>query len=511
MHAGKGEAMNASEAYSRLSDHSKQVSYLGSVIALLHWDERTQIPPKGHPHRVGQLTALAKMYHKMTTDPVIGELLSVVEIPDLTSDKLSVEAVNIREWRRIYDRAVKIPEKLAVELARAAAQGQAVWEKARPQDDWPLFKPYLEQIIALKREQAEALGYENEPYDALLDNYEQGETVSDLEPIFEQLVTALVKLLHRIQSSSRCRDSSSIEGRRYPIVDQEAFGKDVARRIGYDMEAGRLDVSAHPFTTGIGPGDVRITTRYKIDSFTEAFFGVIHEAGHAMYHQGLPMEHWGTPICRPVSLGLNESQARTWENLIARSEAFWNYFYPQAQARFPSLREVSREDFYFSINLVTPSLIRTEADEVTYNIHVLLRFELEVMLTRGELEVEDLPDAWNMKMQKYIGLVPPTHKDGVMQDIHWSSGAIGYFPTYTLGNLYAAQFLKRAEQDLGDLNSSMAGGDFTPLLLWFREKIHSQGCRYLPRVLVQTVTGEDLNPMYLINYLERKYSEIYKL
>lgn len=500
--------MKASEAYSRLCEHSRQVSYLGSAIALLHWDQRTNIPPKGHAHRVGQLTTLARMHHRMITDPMIGELLSCAEESEFTREAVSVEAVNLRGWRRGYDRAVRISEQLAVELARASAEGQAAWEVARPKDDWLMFRPYLEKIVALKREQAEALGYEREPYDALLDGYEENETASDLEPIFEKLAVGLTSLLERIKIASDVRVVHEIKGP-FDLAEQEAFARHVAHRIGYDMEAGRLDVSAHPFTTGIGPGDVRITTRYREDSFTAAFFGVIHEVGHAMYHQGLPAEHWGTPFCRPVSLGINESQSRMWENLVARSRAFWVYFYPDLQARFASVAQVSLDVFYGAINKVSPSLIRTEADEVTYNLHVLLRFELEVMLTRGELEAEDLPEAWNMKMQKYIGLVPPSNKNGVMQDVHWPSGSIGYFPTYTLGNLYAAQFFLRAEQDLGNIDSLMEAGDFGAILGWFRRKIHSQGSRYMARDLVKVVTGDDLNPQYLLDYLWRKYSQIY--
>ncbi len=502
--------MNPTEAYEKLVAHSSETSYLGSTIAVLNWDQRTYIPAKGHPHRVGQLTSLARMLHKMVTDPIIGELLDVLEGSALTQDRLSAAAVNIREWRRTYDRAVKIPERLAVDLARAAAEGQAAWEKARPQDDWNSFKPFLERIVDLKREQAEALGYDLEPYDALLDYYEQGETARNLEPIFEQLRAALVDLLRRIERSPR-RPDGSLMHRHFPRNEQGAFATEVARRIGYDMEAGRLDVSAHPFTTGIGPGDVRITTRYEENSFGQAFFSVIHEAGHAMYHQGLPIEHWGTPFCRPISLGVNESQSRMWENLVARSFAFWRNFYPQAQKSFASLQDVSLEDFHFAVNEVIPSLIRTDADEVTYNLHVLLRFELEILLMRGELAVADLPDAWNEKMQKYLGLTPPDFSSGVMQDVHWSSGSIGYFPTYTLGNLYAAQFFAQAGQDLGDLDEVLSRGDFGALLGWLREKIHSQGSRYLPRDLVKAVTGGYLNPQFLIDYLNRKYGALYEL
>jgi carboxypeptidase Taq len=501
--------MGPEDAYEFLQCHSRETAYLASTIGLLHWDERTCIPVKGHAHRANQLSFLAKMHHTMVTDPRIGEWLAAVEGSPLTHDPLSVEAVNIREWRRLYNRAVKIPERLAVELARAASEGQAAWEKARPQNDWAMFKPFLQRLVTLKREQAEALGYDREPYDALLDYYEPSESAERLEGIFAHLREALVSLLERIQEAPN-RTDSAIRHRRFPIPDQEAFAKEVAQSIGYDLSAGRLDVSAHPFTQSVGPGDVRITTRYREDSFNVAFFAVIHEAGHALYHQGLPLEHWGTPMCRPVSLGVNESQSRLWENLVARSLSFWKHFFPQAQQRLPSLRGVTLLDFYRSINHVEPSLIRVDADEVTYNFHVLLRFELEVLLIRGEITVDDLPDAWNDKMRTYLGLAPPDFATGVMQDVHWSAGTIGYFPTYTLGNINAAQLFHQASDDLGGLAGLLERGEFTQLLQWLRVKIHTQGSRYMPQDLVRHVTGEEPNPRHLIAYLERKYGELYR-
>jgi len=444
----------------------------------------------------------------MVTDPAIGDWLASVEASSITKDPLSVEAVNIREWRRDYDRAVKIPERLAVALAKLSAETQSVWEVARPQDDWPALKPYLSQIVRLKREQAEALGYEKEPYDALLDSYEPGATAGMLEPIFQTLVDSLVIMLNSVREKAADR-KYPLESFAFPIESQKAFAESVAVGIGYDMAAGRLDISAHPFTIGIGPGDVRITTRYRENSFTESFFGVVHETGHALYHQGLPLQHWGSPFCKPVSLGVNESQSRMWENIIARSKPFWKHFYPKIQDVFPALYDVSLDAFYASINRVAPSLIRTEADEITYNLHVLLRFQLEVMLCRGELEVEDLPEAWNAKMHKYLGVVPDSFSRGVMQDIHWPSGSIGYFPTYTLGNLYAAQFFSRLTKDIGNVEHCIEQGDFAPILDWLRRKIHSQGTRYRAPELLSVVTDEDLNPNYLVQYLRDKYGDIY--
>ena len=366
----------------------------------------------------------------------------------------------------------------------------------------------MERIVRLNLEAAEALGYDNEPYDALIDDYERGETSTSIGPILQQLRDPLIELLERIQSAPK-QPNPSVKSGHFPIDQQAEFGQLVAEKLGYDFSGGRLDVSAHPFTSGIGPGDVRITTRYNEHSFNDAFFATIHEAGHGMHNQGLPLDHWGTPICGYNSLGIGESQSRLWENMVARSTAFWSHFYPLLQSHFPEFESVRLDDFVLATNEVRPGLIRVFADEVTYNMHILLRFELETSLMRKDLSVDDLPDAWNDKMNEYLGIVPPNYTDGVMQDVHWAGGAIGYFPTYTLGNLYAAQFFAQAKKDLGDLDTMFANGDFVPLLNWLREKIHSQGARFLPRDLAEDVTGEDLNPQYLIDYLNTKYAVLY--
>ncbi len=500
--------MTARNSYEELRETMRDTAYIGSAMAVLHWDQRTQIPHKGHPHRAGQLSTLTKMIHRRVTDPRIGDLLSHAEHCDLTSDPLSVEAVNIREWRRSYDRMTKVPEKLAVELARVTSESQSLWERARPKNDWDVFKPYLKRVVELKREYADAVGYEREPYDALLDDYERGETAAALEPLFAELRTPLVDLVDRVKGSER-GPSGAMQGLVFPIAEQQRFALEAAQRIGYDMEGGRLDISAHPFTTGIGPGDVRITARYSEDFFNEGFYAVLHEAGHALYHQGLPMDYWGEPFCRPISLGVNESQSRLWENLVGRSRAFWEFHYPLARERFRALSTVSLDDFLFAINKVTPSLIRVEADEVTYNLHVLLRFELELGLTRGEIDVDDLPEAWNDKMEAHLGLTPPDYASGVMQDVHWASGAIGYFPTYTLGNIYSAQIFDRAGHDLEDLDGLFVRGEYEPLLRWMREHIHTEGSRYFPRDLVKRACGADPDSRFLVEYLRTKCAEYY--
>jgi len=498
------------EAYRWLWEHSRETAYLASFGRLAGWDQATYIPRKGHAHRAQMQAALAKLLHQRATDPRIGEMLAVVEGSDWLGPPESVEAVNVREWRRAYDRACKIPQRLAVELAQATSEGEAIWQEARPKNDWETFKPALKKIFGLTRELADAIGYQDEPYDALLDQYEPGATTKQLEPVFARLRQATVELLRRLEGSAR-RPDTSILRRHFPQSAQEAFGREVVAKIGFDLEAGRLDVVAHPFMQGIGPGDVRLTTRYYEDYFNAGFFGIVHEMGHGLYGQGLLPEHFGTPMGSEISLGIHESQSRTWENLVARSLGFWRYFWPRAQQHFPSLGDVRLEAFHFAINEVKPSLIRVEADEVTYNLHIMIRFEVELALLRGELSIDDVPEAWDAKYQEYLGVRSPEIRDGVMQDVHWSAGLIGYFPTYTLGNLYAAQFFARAEQELGSLEAQFARGEFTPLLEWTRKNIHHQGSRYWPRDLLCQVTGQDLNPQFLIDYLNRKYLALYAL
>jgi carboxypeptidase Taq len=500
--------VTSEEAYQWLEEYSRETAYLGSMGQLLGWDQRTHLPAKGHEHRHNQFAMLAKWLHARATDPQVGEALARVEASELVRDPQGAVAVNVREWRRDYDRAVKIPQELAVALAKATAEGETAWERTRPENDWETFKPFLATIIALKREEAQALGYAGEPYDAHLDNFEPGETAAGLVPLFALLRDDLIQILEAIRGSRR-RPQGEVVRRRFPVADQERLVRVAAQSLGYDFAGGRLDPTAHPFSVAIGPGDVRITTRFDEHSFIQAFFGTLHETGHALYDQGLPAAAWGTPRGDAVSLGIHESQSRLWENLVGRSLGFWRFFYKRAQETFAVLQDVPLEVFHFAINEVKPSLIRTEADEVTYNLHILLRFELERALMNHDLQVEELPGAFSDKMRACLGLTPPDFSQGVMQDVHWSSGLFGYFPTYTLGNLYAAQFYARAEAELGPLSERFAAGDFAALLTWLREKIHRQGHRLWARPLLREVTGEDLTPLYLVSYLRRKFGALY--
>ncbi len=499
---------NPQAAYEELIAHLREVALFGSIGSVLGWDERVQMPDKGAEHRSNQSSLLARKVHEQFTSPKIDELLREVETSDSIRDQESDPAVNVRETRRQYDRATKLPGSLVEEMAKTEVLAQAAWGQARAKNDFPAFRPWLEKWLELKKQQAACYGHTGHVYNALLEDFEPGETAENLTGVFEQLRGPLVELIGKIVSSGRPAPIEILE-RSYPAEAQAKLAREAAAAVGFDFSAGRLDVSLHPFCTGIGPGDTRMTTRYDEKYFGDAFFGVLHETGHGLYDQGLPEKHFGTPRGEAVSLGIHESQSRMWENLVGRSRAFWKFFLPKARASFGHLADVNEDQWYRAINDVRPSLIRTESDEATYNLHILLRFELEKAMLSGDLSIAELPGAWNEKMKKYLGVTVPDDARGVLQDIHWSGGAMGYFPTYTLGNLYAAQFFEQAGKDLGDMEGQFAKGEFAPLLGWLREKIHSQGKRYTAAKLVEKVTGRALSAEPLLAHLRRKAGEVY--
>ena len=499
--------------YDALVRELRDVATLQRVSAVLSWDEQTHMPPRGAAHRADQAGMLAALAHARFTAPRVGDLLAAAEAELPRSDRGgdTEAAANLREIRRLYDRAVKLPADLVEELSRTEVLAQQAWAEARKKSDFPAFEPWLAKTLDLKRRQADCVGYAatGDPYDALLDEFEPGETAANLVKVFASLRGPLVDLIAKIAASGR-KAPAELLSRHYPAAAQEALARAAAAELGFDFDAGRLDVSVHPFCSDLGPGDVRITTRYREDDFGDAFFGVLHETGHALYEQGLPEEHFGTPLGDAVSLGIHESQSRLWENFVGRGRPFWEWALPTARAAFPlALAGVSEDEWHFAVNDVRPSLIRTEADEATYNLHVLLRFELERAMLRRELAPRDLPGAWGEKMRQYLGITPPDDARGCLQDIHWSGGAVGYFPTYTLGNLYAAQFYEKARADLGGLDAAIARGDFRPLLSWLRENIHRHGKRYPARQLVRRVTGKDLSAEPLLRHLRAKASELY--
>lgn len=500
---------DSKKAYDRLLSLSKEIYLLNSCMSVLDWDQKTYIPKEGVQHRGNQLALLAGISHQKATVPEIGDLLKQLEGSSLQSDPDSFEASNIREIKHSYDKLVKIPKSLVEELTRVTTVAHEVWADARKKSDFLIFLPYLEKIIQLKHQQAEAVGYEKHPYDALLDDFEPGATIDKVAKVFADFRQELVDLVKAIADSGKHPDTSILE-RNYPAERQNRFGKEAATAIGYDFQKGRLDVTVHPFCTGIGPGDVRITTRYNPNHFGQAFFGILHEAGHGMYEQGLDPERYGTPGGDSVSLGIHESQSRMWENLVGRSKPFWKHFFPKAQKIYPeALGDVKFDDFFFAINDVVLSFIRVEADEVTYNLHILVRFEIEQEFFNGDLSPKDIPGAWNEKFKNYFDLVPPDDAQGCLQDVHWSSGYIGYFPTYSLGNLYSSQFFNQAKKELGDLDEQFARGEFGNLRKWLKEKIHLQGQRYRAEKLVEVVTGKPLSHRPLMDYLKAKYGELY--
>lgn len=500
----------AQKAYDALIRESREIARLASIGSLLSWDEHTYMPQGGAENRAEQSSMIARMVHERATSPKIGEWLAAIEASDLVRDPHSNIGANVREYRRSYDRATKIPAALVEELSRTEVLAQQAWAEARKQSDFLKFAPWLRKTVDLKKQEAECVGYQGHIYDALLDPYEPDETSANLRGVFEGLRGPLVDLIERIAGSSRKPPVELLE-RTYPSALQEQLARLGARTIGFDFDAGRLDVSVHPFCSDEGPGDVRITTRYDEQYFGDAFFGVLHETGHALYEQGLPKKDlFGQPIAEAISLGIHESQSRLWENLVGRSKSFWEHFLPKAKDVFgETMRDVTLDAWHFAINDIRPSLIRVEADEATYNLHILLRFELEQAMLTGDLAVDDLPGAWSERMQKYLGITPPNDAKGCLQDIHWSGGSIGYFPTYTLGNLYASQFFEQAGKDLGALDAQFAKGEFGPLLGWLREKIHRHGKRYSARELVKRATGSELSAKPLLDHLNRKASELY--
>jgi carboxypeptidase Taq len=503
--------MSPEAAYAELIRRTKEAATLSSCGAVLGWDERTYLPHNGSAFRGDQMALLARLTHEMTTDPKVGECLGAVEGSALARNPESPEAINVREIRRTYDRAVKLPKDLVEELARVTTRAQQVWQEARGRNDFPAFRPLLETIVALKRREAEAVGYKEHPYDALLDEYEPGATAKQVRAVFSALSAELVPLIAAIAQSKRSPRGDVLEGD-YPVDAQQAFAREAATAIGFDFEAGRLDVTTHPFCSGIGPGDCRITTRYNPRFFNEAFFGVLHEAGHGIYEQGLPAEHFGTPLGSYCSLGIHESQSRLWENHVGRGRAFWEHFFPKARRAFPAaLAGVSAHDFHFAINGVRPSFIRVEADEATYNLHIILRFELELGLLAGDLKPGDLPAAWNERFTKMFGLTPPDDRQGCLQDIHWSMGGLGYFPTYTLGNLYASQLMAAARAQLPGMEDDFARGQFGRLKAWLNEKVHRPGRSYRSGELCRRVTGESLRHEPLVADLREKYGRLYDL
>jgi carboxypeptidase Taq len=503
-------ASRSSEPLDQLKTHLAEAADLQSAAAVLSWDQETFMPEGGAAARSRQLSTLQRLAHEAFTRDAVGALLDDLAPSAEDGAPTDDTAALVRVTRRDYERARKVPSALVARLAQASSEAKQAWKAARADDDFDAFAPHLERLVTLSREKAEALGYEDTPYDALLEEYEPGTRTADVAPLFETLREELVPLVEAIAEAEQV-DDACLHGDFAPDAQQQA-GEEVIRAFGYDFQRGRQDRSAHPFTTAFSTGDVRLTTRFDPQFFGTGFFATLHEAGHGLYEQGVADDLERTPLAEGASLGLHESQSRLWENLVGRSRAFWRWYLPRLRERFPQqLGSVTEDAFYRAANKVEPSLIRVEADEVTYNLHVMLRFEIERALIEGRLAVEDLPRRWNAAMDDALDVVPESDANGVLQDVHWAMGAFGYFPTYTLGTLMSVPLFRQADADLGGLDEQIAQGEFGPLLSWLRMHIHRHGRKLQAADLLARVTGEPLSAQPWVDYVRKKFGAIYGL
>lgn len=482
--------------------------------SLLEWDQETYMPEAAIGGRAEQIALVESLIHERITDPKVGESFDKIGVnddsPEGPGNLEKPDRSFLREMYREYRRNMRLPKELVYKIARQASLAQAKWAEARNASDFNIFAPDLKNLINLACEKAECLGYDKDRYEPLLDEYEPWMKPAQIDEIFSKLSEKLKPLLVQIMQSDKKVDDKIIE-RKYPVAKQREFGISVLKSMGFDFTRGRLDISAHPFTTTLGSSDIRITTRYNENYFNSGIFGIIHECGHGLYEANFSKGIQGTLLARGTSLGIHESQSRLWENIIGRSKSFWTACFPVLKRLFADvLSDVSFTTFYEAINAVKPSFVRVEADEVTYNLHIILRYNLERELVSGNLSIEDLPYAWREESKKLLGIVPERDSEGVLQDIHWSMGAFGYFPTYTLGNLYSAQFYRSMQNEIPDIEDQIKNRNLEPVLCWLKENIHQYGSIYPADQLCLKVTGENLNPDYFIDYLTGKYREIYE-
>lgn len=497
-------------AYDALRRRLAEISDLSSAAAVLAWDQRTMMPPAGAPARAEQLATLTGLAHSLLASDEVGRLLDELAPWAETLDPEAEEAALVRVARRDYDKVRRVPPELRADMARAAALAMPVWEEARRRSDWELFRPHLATALDLRRRYVDCFQPAGEAYDVLLDDYEPGMTAAQVRAVFDRLKAGLLPLIAEIAARGEVVDDSFLRGP-FPVEAQKRVGMAILRALGFDERCFRLDEAEHPFASGFSPDDIRLTTRYQEDSLS-SLFASLHELGHGLYEHGIDRRIARTPLGRAASYGVHESQSRLWENLVGRSRPFWQRFFPLLREAFPGpLAGVDAEGFYRAVNAVRPSLVRIHADEATYCLHIILRFELEQDLVEGRLTVAEVPEAWNAKVGEYLGLQVPDPAQGALQDAHWAGGQIGYFPSYALGTMMAAQIWERARADLPDLDAALAAGDVAPLRRWLREHVHRHGRRELPGELIERVTGSGLDPQPFLRYLRHKLGEIYGL
>lgn len=494
--------MNATDDYERLLSLGRELRLIQDAKALLSWDQETQMPPAGVAWRAEQMAWFGGEIHRRFTRPEVGDWIAACE-QEAGVDPESDRAVNVREWRRHYRRSTCLPGDLVEAFERTSALAKATWAEARRQADFSIFAPHLEELIDLSRRRAGCWGYADWAYDALLDEFERGATTARLEALFDGLRPDLVAL------AAEALDREPFDDRLlagdYPVDRQQAFNREVAEAIGFDFSAGRIDTALHPFCSGVGPRDTRLTTRYDPTDFRTSLFGVLHEAGHGLYDQGLPHELHGQPLDWPASLGIHESQSRLWENHVGRSLAFWERWLPRAAAHFPHLSSLGPGDLFRAVNQAARTHIRVNADEVTYDLHIMLRFEMETAIFNGDLPVADIPGEWNRRFESLVGAKVANDAEGCLQDIHWSLGIFGYFPTYSLGNLNASHLMAAVRRGEPGIDSQLAAGDYSGLLAWMREKVHRLGSRLPPDELVARAAGSPATPEAHLAHLRDRY------
>ena len=494
-------------AYDELLERLRDIDLIGQIGGLVSWDQEVLMPPKAASLRAEQLAWISKTGHQRLTNPRIGELLDALEVTDGLND---VQTANVRLARESYDKATKLPTEFVEEMAKHRSKAQISWSEARAKDDFSIFRDNLAKSIDLARRKADYLGYDELRYDALLDIYESGLTVARVDPLFAGLRDNVAPLIKAVVESGNRPDISWVEDNSWEQPGQEALSQGVSEAIGFDFSAGRRDASTHPFCGGPNPDDVRWTTRYSESDPFGSLYGSMHETGHGTYEQGRRRDLDFQPAGEANGLGVHESQSRLWENQIGRSHEFCEWALPMWQKHFPqNMDGVDSEALWQAVNLVEPSLIRVEADEATYNMHIMIRYEIEKKLIAGDLEIDDLPDAWDDMYEEFLGIRAPNRTLGVLQDIHWSMGAFGYFPTYTLGNLYSAQLLAAARKDLPDHDEQMRCGEFGPLLDWMREHVHQRGSILEPADLIEEATGSPPSPDAFVDYLKDKVERLY--
>lgn len=497
--------------YQALLEKVYEINDLNKAMGVLGWDKEVNMPPKGLEARVQQLTTLSRLTHTLSTSDEMGQLIEDAATELNGADYDSNEASLLRLLKKNYDDARKVPADFVARSSQLSGPAHAAWVQARADSDYAQFEPYMEQVIAMCQELADYYGYEDEKYDALLDKYEIGMKTADVRAIFDANKAELIPLRRAIEDRGTAV-SDSIVHQNFDIDSQKTFARTISAEIGYDYERGHLGTVVHPFATSFSRDDARITTRWNADFLNPALFGTLHESGHAMYEQGTHPDLARTPLARGTSLGIHESQSRMMENLVGRNRGFWQAHFPKLQSLFPAqLGNATAEDFYRAINKVQATYIRVEADELTYNFHIILRFELEQAMLNGELSAKDLPDAWNTKMEELLGIVPPTNSKGCLQDVHWTRPGFGYFPTYALGNLYAAQFMETAVAQNPTIEAELEEGNTDALLSWLRENIHQHGRKFTPSELVQRITGKPLSHDAFIRYATAKFTDIYEL